>query len=34
VSHRYFVANGGHEWALWRRYAPAAYLVAAEHLHG
>jgi enterochelin esterase-like enzyme len=34
VSHHYFVANGGHEWGLWRRYAPAAYLVAAEHLHG
>jgi enterochelin esterase-like enzyme len=33
VSHRYFV-QGGHEWALWRRYAPAAYLVAAENLHG
>jgi enterochelin esterase-like enzyme len=34
IRHHYFVANGGHEWALWRRYAPAAYLVAAEHLHG
>ena len=34
VSHRYFVAPGGHEWALWRRYAPAAYLVAGERLHG
>jgi S-formylglutathione hydrolase FrmB len=34
IQHRYFVAKGGHDWALWRRYAPAAYLVAAEHLHG
>ncbi len=34
VRHRYFVADGGHEWALWRRYAPAAYRVAAGQLHG
>jgi len=34
ISHHYFVGVGGHNWAVWRRYAPAAYLVAAEHLHG
>ncbi len=34
VKHRYFVADGGHEWGLWRRYAPEAYLVAAGHLRG
>jgi S-formylglutathione hydrolase FrmB len=34
ISHHYFVGVGGHNWALWRRYAPAAYLVAAKHLHG
>jgi enterochelin esterase-like enzyme len=34
VRHAYFVARGGHDWALWRRYAPAAYLVAARHLRG
>lgn len=33
VRHRYFVVEGGHEWAVWRRFAPAAYLFAARHLH-
>ena len=33
IRHRYFVVQGGHEWAVWRRYAPAAYLFAARHLH-
>ncbi len=33
VSHRYFVADGGHDWAVWRRFAPDAYLVAARNLH-
>ena len=33
VRHRYFVVQGGHEWAVWRRFAPAAYLFAARHLH-
>jgi enterochelin esterase-like enzyme len=32
IRHRYFVVQGGHEWAVWRRFAPAAYLVAARHL--
>jgi enterochelin esterase-like enzyme len=34
IRHRYFVAKGGHDWSLWRRYAPAAYLFAAEKLRG
>ena len=34
LPYQYFVANGGHEWALWRHFAPVAYRVAAEHLHG
>jgi len=33
VHHRFFVVQGGHEWAVWRRYAPNAYLFAARHLH-
>ena len=33
VRHRYFVVQGGHEWAVWRRFAPTAYLFAARHLH-
>jgi len=32
VPHRYFVVEGGHEWAVWRRFAPGAYLFAARHL--
>ena len=32
VRHRYFVVQGGHEWAVWRRFAPEAYLFAARHL--
>jgi enterochelin esterase-like enzyme len=32
VSHRYFEVYGGHNWALWRDNARAAYLVAAEKL--
>jgi enterochelin esterase-like enzyme len=32
VRHRYFVVEGGHEWAVWRRFAPGAYLFAARHL--
>jgi enterochelin esterase-like enzyme len=34
IRHRYFVVEGGHEWAVWRRYASDAYLFAARHLHG
>ncbi|HEX5247165.1 MAG TPA: alpha/beta hydrolase-fold protein [Gaiellaceae bacterium] len=32
VPHRYFEVYGGHNWALWRDNARAAYLVAAERL--
>jgi len=32
VAHRYFEVYGGHNWALWRDNARAAYLVAAEKL--
>jgi enterochelin esterase-like enzyme len=32
VTHRYFEVYGGHNWALWRDNARAAYLVAAEKL--
>ncbi len=32
VSHRYFEVYGGHNWALWRDNARAAYIVAAEKL--
>jgi S-formylglutathione hydrolase FrmB len=35
LPHRYFVAYGGHNWALWRDNANAAYLAAANRLtHG
>lgn len=33
IRHRYFIVQGGHEWAVWRRFAPQAYLFAARHLH-
>jgi enterochelin esterase-like enzyme len=33
ISHHYFVVPGGHDWAVWRRYGPEAYLVAATRLH-
>jgi len=32
VPHRYFEVYGGHNWALWRDNARAAYVVAAEKL--
>ncbi|MGH2972756.1 MAG: alpha/beta hydrolase [Gaiellaceae bacterium] len=32
VAHHYFLVYGGHNWALWRDNARAAYLVAAERL--
>ena len=32
IAHRYFQVFGGHNWALWRDNARAAYLVAAERL--
>jgi S-formylglutathione hydrolase FrmB len=32
VAHRYFLSYGGHNWALWRKNARAAYLAAAAHL--
>jgi S-formylglutathione hydrolase FrmB len=32
VANRFFVTHGGHNWALWRRHARAAYEVAAERL--
>jgi enterochelin esterase-like enzyme len=35
VAHRYLELQGGHNWALWRGYATAAFLVASRHLaHG
>jgi S-formylglutathione hydrolase FrmB len=34
VAHRYFESAGGHTWALWRKEAAAAYLTAAQRLHG
>jgi S-formylglutathione hydrolase FrmB len=35
VRHRYFLAYGGHNWALWRANAERAYLAAAVRLaHG
>jgi enterochelin esterase-like enzyme len=34
VAHRYFETAGGHTWALWRKEATNAYLVAAHHLRG
>ena len=35
LPHRYFLAYGGHNWALWRDNARAAYLAAAARLrHG
>ena len=32
LPHRYFVAYGGHNWALWRDNARAAYIAAASRL--
>jgi enterochelin esterase-like enzyme len=32
LAHRYFVVYGGHNWALWRSNARAAYLYAARRL--
>jgi enterochelin esterase-like enzyme len=32
VGHRYFEVRGGHNWALWRAEARAAYMAAAERL--
>jgi S-formylglutathione hydrolase FrmB len=35
LPHRYFLAYGGHNWALWRDNANAAYVAAASRLsHG
>jgi enterochelin esterase-like enzyme len=34
VAHRYLEVPGGHNWALWRKEAAAAYLAAARRLHG
>ena len=35
VGHRYFTVFGGHNWAIWRDQASAAYLAAATRLaHG
>jgi len=33
VEHRYFQVYGGHNWAIWRENAHAAYIVAAGRLH-
>ena len=32
IPHRYLVRRGGHDWALWRGNAAAAYLAASVHL--
>lgn len=32
VAHRYFQVYGGHNWAIWRNNARAAYLIAAARL--
>jgi len=32
IAHRFFIIHGGHNWGIWRRYAPAALQVAAAHL--
>jgi enterochelin esterase-like enzyme len=32
IPHRYFVAYGGHTWAIWRNAARSAYLAAAQRL--
>jgi len=32
VAHRYFRVFGGHNWAIWRDQAPAAYLAASTRL--
>ena len=32
IPHRYFVVDGGHNWALWRGQASDALLAAARHL--
>ncbi len=34
IPHRFFVVNGGHDWALWRDNAVGAYLAASRRLHG
>jgi S-formylglutathione hydrolase FrmB len=32
IPNRFFLSHGGHNWALWRRHAAAAYLAAAGRL--
>jgi enterochelin esterase-like enzyme len=32
IPHRYFESFGGHNWALWRKYARSAYVAALSHL--
>jgi enterochelin esterase-like enzyme len=32
IPHRYFLVDGGHNWALWRGQASIAYLAASRHL--
>ncbi|MDX6425871.1 MAG: hypothetical protein QOD52_1276 [Gaiellaceae bacterium] len=32
LPHRYLVVHGGHNWALWRGHAAAAYLAASKRL--
>jgi enterochelin esterase-like enzyme len=32
IPSRFFVSHGGHNWALWRKHAAAAYLAAAGRL--
>ena len=34
VPHRYFEADGGHNWALWRAEAVPSFLAASEHIGG
>jgi S-formylglutathione hydrolase FrmB len=32
IPNRFFLSHGGHNWALWRKHAVAAYLAAAGRL--
>jgi len=34
IAHRFFLVDGGHNWALWRGNAARAYLAASRRVHG
>ena len=34
IPHRFFLVDGGHNWAIWRDQAGPAYLAAARRVHG